>query len=373
MKIYHSLALAAFVAAGTCAIAQQTPNVLWHEPNPTISNFLRTVAWSPDGTILASGGGDVSTSMGNRGDLVFWNSMTGGLIQRVTEWDGLRIRRLNDIVFHPSGTWVATAEGQGPNSTWAISGQSARHSVPAGEREMFYPVQPSAMVGIDISSDGTLLARAQHDNREVWVVDANSGNVVFQWEAHSHGVRAVKFSPDNQHLATAGRFDGTIRIWRLSDQQLVRGFPAVGSNSGSEGTIAFSPDGQLIAGAVEGYDQPFRLWRVSDGQLLWSSNSIGYLAQSRVRFTPDGRYLVMGERSSEPNSSWMGRIRFLNVASGTVEADWHFTGIPNNGVTDFDLSPLGDYIAFSQYTAGLTVAANPVHNPTRGPNRATRR
>jgi WD40 repeat protein len=369
MKFQSTLAVAALGALTVTASAQQTPSVVWEERNATQVNILRAIAWSPDGATLATGAGDVNLAMGNRGELTFWNAMTGQLINRVTQFDSFSIRRLNDLVYHPSGDWVATAEGQGPQSSWAINGASSRFAAPGGEHQMSYPVQSSAMEGIEISPDGTLLARAQWDNPEVWVVNADTGQIVHRWTAHSGGVTAVKFSPDGQYLATGGKADNTVRIWRLSDRSLVQQFEPTGQTAWGALSIAFSPDGQLITAANRGYGQRFRLWRISDGELLFAADPVEYLAHARVRFTSDGKHLVMSERSSQPSQPWVGRIRFLNVPSLELKADWHFTqGSPNNGVTGFDLSPNGDYIAFTQWDGILSMALNPVGGRDRPRN-----
>jgi WD40 repeat protein len=354
MRFTHWLASAAILATGVAAQAQQTPTVLWRNVRATDAQFLRTVVWSPDGLLLASGAGNVSVVLGNVGELTLWRSMDGQLLNRRSRNS---ILRLNGLVFHPSGHWIFTAEGQGPDSTWAVSGRSSRLTVPELEREIFYPVQPSAMVGIEISPDGTLLARAQWDNREVWIVDALTGDVVHSWVAHDHGVTAVKFSPDGQYLATGGRQDDALRIWRLSDQSLVREFPSAGQLGFGAISIAFSPNGEFIASASEGYGQRFRMWRVIDGQLLFETDPIDYLAEGRVRFTPDGRHVAFAERSYATSEPWSGRMRFLDVAGRQVKVDWRFPDAA--GVTDFDFSPNGRYLAISEYHGILSVVLNP--------------
>jgi WD40 repeat protein len=369
MRNLQLLGIAALAGATASLSAQQGPNIIWQQTNAHQINFLRTVIWSPDGQMIAAGGGDVSTSFGNRGELTYWSAASGQLLKRITGFE-VRLDRLNDLVFHPSGNWIVTAEGQGPSSQWAVNARSARFPVLNQIEELSYPVQSSMMPRIDISPDGALLARAQWMNPEVWVVDFTTGSIVYQWVAHNSGVTAVAFSPDGQYLATGGMPDNTVRIWRLSDQTLVKEFapletPYPWARYGAL-AIAFSPDGQFLASVNEGYDQAFRVWRLSDDTEVFRSENIYQIVHGRVRFTSDSRFLVASERSSSPNTSWVGRIRFVRIADGAVLHDWPFTqGGANNGVTDFDLSPDNTRIAIAEFNRTLTVAENPVFGASR--------
>ena len=69
----------------------------------------------------------------------------------------------------------------------------------------------------------------------------------------------VAFSPDGQMLAGAGA-DGVITIWSWPDGAMRR---TLRHNGGATG-LAFSPDGAHLA--TSGYDAAVRIWRLTDGQ-----------------------------------------------------------------------------------------------------------
>ena len=155
------------------------------------------------------------------------------------------------------------------------------------------------------SPDGTLLAVAT--NLGIFLHDADSGDQLQIINIPSPLV-SFNFSPDGQ-LMTSGHNDGRIRIWQVSDGQLVRTIE--NEASGAVWTVAFSPDSQQIAAAITNENGLVYLWRVSDGTLLQTFSG----HQSRVRdvvFSPDGRYLASASIDWE--------IRLWNVANGSEHA-----------------------------------------------------
>lgn len=67
---------------------------------------------------------------------------------------------------------------------------------------------------------------------------------------HRQRVRSVHFSPDGQALVSSGD-DGTMRVWRVSDGQLIRLYNL---DQGEILSAQYSPDGKLIAmGSSNGF------------------------------------------------------------------------------------------------------------------------
>ena len=102
---------------------------------------------------------------------------------------------------------------------------------------------------------------------------------------HAGGVRGVAFSPDGRLLATAGREDGTARLWDPATGEHQR---TLTRHDSSVFGVAFSPDGRLLATSSDG---TARLWDPATGQhRRFLTGHHGWVWG--VAFSPDGRLLA---------------------------------------------------------------------------------
>src|SRR5262249_56995884 len=77
-------------------------------------------------------------------------------------------------------------------------------------------------------------------------------------------MRSVAVRPGGKLLATGGGADGTVGLWNPATRQPVGSpIPAVTSPGHGVGSVAFSPDGKLLASGGDGY---VRLWNPATRQ-----------------------------------------------------------------------------------------------------------
>ena len=142
--------------------------------------------------------------------------------------------------------------------------------------------------GLAFNRDGTALATAHHDgSARVW--DAASGQPI-TYIAHAHPVLGVAFSPDGEHLASAGGGDNTVKIWdwRANSKHPVRTLRAPDNIIRSP---VYSRDGQRLVAVVAA---PARVWT---WDMTTGEGSFRSLPNSRnpcqAVFTPRGRLAVV--------------------------------------------------------------------------------
>jgi WD40 repeat protein len=228
-----------------------------------------SVAFSPNGKILASGGRDKTVR--------FWNPDTRQLLGILNGHQD----EVDSVAFSPDGKVLAAGSRDHMVRLWTVETQQALEPPLIG-----HTGQVSSLA---FSPDGEILASGGRDNM-VWLWDMEkthpSGTPL---PRHDAEIWTVAFSPDSNTLA-AGSIDGTIRLWNVKTHEPL-GEPLVGH--GSEiWSVAFSPDGKTLAAG--GLDGTIRLWDVArrkpQGEPL-----VGHSREVwSVAFSPDGQTLASG-------------------------------------------------------------------------------
>jgi hypothetical protein len=156
-------------------------------------------------------------------------------------------------------------------------------------------------------------------------------------------------SPDGQTVAT-GDFDGEVILWDVASGDPLRTL----SNGGEVRTLAFSPDGQMLASAGGGVDpdSTIKLWRVSDGALLRTLFGHGIGVRS-VDFSPDGEMLI----SAGTDVDYVRSIRFWRTADGAL---FKTLDPGSNAVMSVAFSPDGATFVYGRTDGVVAVAHTPL-------------
>jgi WD40 repeat protein len=238
------------------------------------------VAFSPDGSMLATGSSDW---IGWTGHVRLWAVTSGRELRRLSPgWTS----GVSGLAFSPNGARLAAGGTDGVVSVWHV--RTGNKLARLGRRSWVNNTD-----AIAFSPDGTRLATAGNDKTaRVW--DASSGEQLLRIP-HDTIVQAIAFSPDGTRLATAGN-DKTIRVWDVSSgQQLLKI-----AQDATVQAIAFSPDGSRLATA--GNDKTARVWDAASGEQLLKipHDSIVHA----IAFSPDGSRLATGSRDNRARI-WM--------------------------------------------------------------------
>jgi WD40 repeat protein len=221
---------------------------------------------------------------------------------------------VNNVAFSPDGSLLASGGSDGTIHFWDIGADGSSIGQPVGEPLLGHS---ESVNSVAFSPDGSLLASGGSDGT-IWFWDVRTGQPVGEpLLGHNGEIWSVAFSPDGSLLAS-GSADRSIRIWDMRTGQPM-GEPLSGHNEDVR-SVAFNPDGSLLVSGST--DDTVRLWDVKSGQLMgepiaghaaWqlsiSSYDLPYSGHfgdvNSVVFSPNGLILASGAGD--------GTIRFWNM------------------------------------------------------------
>jgi WD40 repeat protein len=208
---------------------------------------VRALAFAPSGQLLAS--------TGNDGICNLWDVDTR---QRIHSFDDSTGAALADVRFSADNQSLA-ATTHGMTLIWSINAREIRWRLPSSW----------CVFSTDFSRDGQTVACASADDTiELWRLPQGatestqpSGKPI-PLDGHANGVLCVRFSPQQDLLASAGG-DNRICLWNTQNNELLR---TLEGHSDWVRSVAFSNDGRHLVSV--GDDQTMRLWSVDSGKQL---------------------------------------------------------------------------------------------------------
>jgi WD40 repeat protein/energy-coupling factor transporter ATP-binding protein EcfA2 len=245
-----------------------------HEQTPLPASKPLSVAFSPDGKLLAVGGYD--------GRVVMWDAETRRQRPDVTlpnlygSWA---------VAFSRDGRLFAATGGKRPR-LW--DARTFKELAPLEELDDQVTCLAISPDGEWLVSDGEVLNKHEYAVR-LWRVGSAkpARSLTFK-----ENVSSVAFSPDGGMVA-AGFGDGSVRVWdgALTRELITKRVANETGRAISASSVAFSLDSRVIASGFEnGY---VYVWDAATGKKLYSFYAHSGEVTS-VAFSPDGKTLAVG-------------------------------------------------------------------------------
>lgn len=244
------------------------------------SDRILSVAFSPNGQMLASGSADRTIRL--------WNPHTG--------------KSLKTLQGHRSWVWGIAIS---PDNKFLASG-SYDHTVKvwdleSGECSQTLQGHPSSVLAVRFSPDGKTLFSSGYDKIvKHWKLE--TGECLNTWEADSSNrVWTMALSSNSQHLATGGD-DNYIKLWDIETGSCLR---ILSGHSHPVVSLVFTPNGdRLISGSS---DRTIKIWDIFSGTCIETLQGHSHWVAS-LALSQDARTLISG--------SWDETIRCWDIGTG---------------------------------------------------------
>jgi RNA polymerase sigma factor (sigma-70 family) len=236
---------------------------------------VTTLAFSPDGKLLASGSEINWPPRGQENPVKLWGVATRKELRQFADHRDT----VHSVAFSPDGKTLATGAGR-------YDARLRLWDVATGTELFKLEGHGGELWSVAFSADGKTIASGSMD-KTVRFWDPVTGKHTGTFTGHTADVMAVAFSPDGKLLASGG-YDKTLRVWDVAGSRQL--WQAEG-NEGGFGGVAFAPDGKTLA--ASGRDHTIRLWDVAGAkEIRPMEGQLG--AVEGLAFSPDGRSVVTG-------------------------------------------------------------------------------
>ena len=231
------------------------------------SDDILALAFSPDGTMLASSSQD--------GTIKIWSVATGTeLLSFFGHNDAV-----NDVVFSTDNTKILTCSDDETAKVWDVQ---------TSELILTYTGHRSAVNTIDASPDGLSVLTGSKDNSaKLW--NLSTGETQRTFSGHSSAVQSVAFSTNGDAIFT-GSLDTTAKLWDIQTGAVLNSF-----KSGSVNSVDLSTDGVTVAIGGSG---GAKLANLTSGEFTYTLLN-GNAKILSLAFSPNGtRVAIVGDDNS---------------------------------------------------------------------------
>ena len=228
------------------------PGAAWHTPIHGIPTGIETglypghtaavtgVAWSPDGSLVATTSNDRTC--------IIWNPHTGKRTITLTD----HTRAVTGVAWHPDGDLIATTSNDRTCIIW---------NPHTAEKLTTLTDHTDTVTGIAWHPDGDLIATTSWDHTCI-IWNPHTSEKITTLTNHTAAVTGVVWSPDGSLVATTSN-DRTCIIW---NHKTAEKLTTLTGHTSRVTAVAWSPDGTHLA--TTSTDRTCIIWNPHTGQKL---------------------------------------------------------------------------------------------------------
>ena len=289
------------------------------------------VVWSADGKLMASISlrseqrkSDEVEQVDSFRTVKVWDAVTGKEIVSLGE---MKNPGLIDVAFAPDGATIALSFFRQIEEGSKVELWDARRGALAKTIELDYGrIVPRFAFAPDGKTLGVLYAGDKGRDRKVAqirggvrLLDLADGKEIRMIRGHEHMAISLAFSPDGKLLATGGyTSDGDIRLWDVATgKELSR----IAAGAGVP-VMAFARSGMTLAAGLT--DGRLVLYDVPTGKALRTLNGAAE-SISALAFSLDDRFLASAGKVMNDKKS-TNRVQLWDLQTGQLLRSWNDTG-----------------------------------------------
>jgi WD40 repeat protein len=293
------------------------------------TSVILALAFSPDGTRLASGDDEGNLLVGDWQSGTHWSAapdehgrilslaftpsgstlICGRKEGAVQLWDVAGAQLERTLLGHNSGVFSVSCTGDGRTlATGSGGGVVKIWDLPTGQARASWNIHANAFTSLAISPGGELLAVGSLDLGLQWW-DVATGREQTSPQGPSAAIYALAFAEDG-HTLVAGCGDGSVRVWDVSSRTLVNSLKLADR---SVLGVGVSANGRtIIAGSLDGL---MRVWDMDRGgdPAIWEHKTSFNAYVKAVALARDGCRFAVGMNDSRSVEGWE-----LSTSGGTA-------------------------------------------------------
>jgi WD40 repeat protein len=303
-----------------------------------LTDVVRTLAFTPDGTVLAAAGGNAQDFA-----IHLWDVLNGQSLGTLDGHTGI----VWGVTFSPDGRLLASVSSDKTAKVWDWRNKSLVKSLDF----------PGQVTSVAFSPDGQSLAvggvdelQNQIQNAAIWTYRVGSWEPLLKYPEYLN-VNALAFSPRGGTLVGGGT-SRNLQVWRANNNTPVFTL----SHAHQVSKVAISPDGYFVATATcetvvnaECMEGAIWLWDLPTGKLIRTLTGFTDTVED-VAFSTDGSILIAASRN--------GTLRFY----ATPDYRTLFELTAPGGISALAVSPDGGLLATGKVSGEVHLWKN-VYRP----------